>query len=216
MEHQPGVEIGTVVGNTSPNEFQFILRNFWARTGDIVSVRMKVPSQDGDGTRTVLAWGRIVELGRFNPFLPAESGQELAAEGIQMLDTVLSLSRDQVQGTVLVLGCTSESKLTSMSPLSYPVKPGSQVIRPHALTVKRVLTGGEEHHRIHLGTLIGRRDVNVDILTNAVVARHMAILAMTGGGKTVAARRVITGCVQALLQYRSARLTSARRADGNW
>src|SRR5690606_181671 len=36
-----------------------------------------------------------------------------------------------------------------------------------------------------------RSDVTVSLKTNAVVARHMAILAMTGGGKTVAARRII-------------------------
>jgi DNA helicase HerA-like ATPase len=57
--------------------------------------------------------------------------------------------------------------------------------------VKRILTGDEDVHRLKLGCLVGRRDVEVRIKTNPIVARHMAILAMTGGGKTVAARRVI-------------------------
>jgi uncharacterized protein len=65
------------------------------------------------------------------------------------------------------------------------------VLLPPAQTVKHILTGDENVHRLKLGHLVGRRDVEVHIKSNPVVARHMAILAMTGGGKTVAARRVI-------------------------
>ena len=36
--------------------------------------------------------------------------------------------------------------------------------------------------------LIGRADVDVSLTASQVVSRHMAILAMTGGGKTVASR----------------------------
>ena len=63
--------------------------------------------------------------------------------------------------------------------------------RPPAASVKAILTGDKTVHRLRLGTLIGRSDVEVRINTNVIVARHMAILAMTGGGKTVAARRII-------------------------
>jgi hypothetical protein len=42
-----------------------------------------------------------------------------------------------------------------------------------------------------IGTLIARPDVDVNLSASKLVARHMAILAMTGGGKTVASRRVI-------------------------
>ncbi len=192
-----GRHIGTVVGNTSPQEFRFVLRSFAAKLGDLVTVQMQVPSGSGDDRQTVLVWGRIVELSRFNPFLPAEAGQELADEGVGLLDTVLSYSRDQIEGKVLVLGITGTDDLRTLRPLNYPVSPGEGVLLPPAEAVKTVLTGDEKTYRLHLGRLIGRNDVEVDIKGNVVVARHMAILAMTGGGKTVAARRVIRELLEA-------------------
>jgi DNA helicase HerA-like ATPase len=191
MSSNVGIHIGTVVGQTSPDEFRFFLRRFGAKLGDLVSVEMEVPTGQLEKRQRVIVWGRIVELSRSNPFLPAEAGQELADEGLSLIDTVLSVSRDQIDGRVLVLGCTIPGDLRNLRPLSYPVSPGAEVLLPPSGTVKTILTGDEETHRLRLGHLIGRSEVDVRIKTNAIVARHMAILAMTGGGKTVAARRVI-------------------------
>jgi DNA helicase HerA-like ATPase len=191
MKGHLGIHVGTVVGNTSPQEFRFFLRGFAAKLGDLVSVQMEVPTGNAEERSQVLVWGRIVELARFNPFLPAEAGQELAEEGVELMDTVLSQSRDQIEGKVLVLGCTSATDLKSLRPLNYPVSPGAEVRLPPPGAVRTILTGDEDTHRLHLGHLIGRSDVEVRMKTNAIVARHMAILAMTGGGKTVAARRII-------------------------
>lgn len=192
-----GRHIGTVVGNTSPQEFRFILKSFTAKLGDLVIVDMDVPTGTEDARQKVLVWGRIVELSRFNPFLPAEAGQELAEEQVGLIDTVLSLSRDQIEGKVLVLGRTAREDLKTLLPLSYPVSPGGAVYLPPPAAVRTVLTGDEKTQRLRLGRLIGRNDVEVEIKTNIVVARHMAILAMTGGGKTVAARRVIRELLEA-------------------
>ena len=186
-----GRHIGTVVGNTSPHEFRFVVRSRAAKMGDLVAVGMEVPTGQTDKLQRVTAWGRIIELDRYNPFLPVEAGQELADEGLKLLDTVLSFSRDQTEAKVLVLGCTPEDTFQHMEPLNYPVTPGAEVLLPPAESVRQILTGDEDVHRLKLGSLVGRRDVEVNIKTNPVVARHMAILAMTGGGKTVAARRVI-------------------------
>lgn len=196
-KYETGIKVGTVVGNTSPQEFSFILKSFTAKLGDLVRVEMEIPAADGQGRREVLVWGRIVELGRSNPFLPAEAGQELAEEGVDLVSTVLSLSRDQVTGRVLVLGSTGVHDLTKIRPLSYPVSPGAVVYLPPGPAVRTILTGDENAHRLRLGSLIGRSDVPVGIKTNAIVARHMAILAMTGGGKTVAARRIIRELLEA-------------------
>lgn len=191
----PGIHVGTVVGNTSPQEFRFFMRSYAARLGDLVYVQTEVPQGIGHGgavkREKVVVWGRIVELGRYNPFLPAEAGQELAEEELELLDTVLSLSRDQVDGKVLILGMTAADDVTRLRPLSYPVAPGADLLLPPPQSVKTILTGDEEATRLRLGTLIGRSNIEVKVKTNAIVARHMAILAMTGGGKTVAARRII-------------------------
>lgn len=187
------LNIGTVVGNTSPQEFQFNMKRFAAKLGDLVNVEIEIPSDDPTGKKqTVIVWGRITELQRFNPFLPAEAGMELADEGLELIDTVLSNSRDQLEATVLVLGMTTQGNYSRLMPLNYPVQPGSVVQLPPEAAVKTILTGDEAQvARLRLGTLIGRRTIEVSLKTNVVVARHMAILAMTGGGKTVAARRII-------------------------
>lgn len=190
-----GHRVGTVVGNTSPQEYRFFLKGFTAKLGDLVYAETDVPAERTGrepATEKALVWGRIVELTRFNPFLPAEAGQELAEDEIKIKDTVLSVSRDQVEGKVLVLGMTIGDDYTKMRPLNYPVRPGETVVLPPPETVKTILMGDERDvPRLKLGTLLGRSKVEVRIKTNALVARHMAILAMTGGGKTVATRRII-------------------------
>ena len=191
-----GSEVGTVVGSTSPQEYQFYVKSFAAKLGDLVSVTVKVPS--ADGTESVIVWGRITSMTRYNPFLPTEAGLELAEEGLELVDTVLSNSRDQIEGTVLILGATRGSDYDVMTPLNYPVQPGAVVRLPPPEAVKTILTGDDaDTHRLRIGTLIGRGDVPVSIKTNVLVARHMAILAMTGGGKTVAARRVLRELIEA-------------------
>lgn len=190
---QAKIKIGTVVGNTSPQEFRFYLLSLAAKLGDLVTVEVEIPSDSqGEKPDKVLVWGRITQLQRYNPFLPAEAGVELADKGISLLDTVLSSSRDQIEGTVLVLGRTAENDNTRLVPLNYPVQPGADILLPPESAVKRILTGDDEKvHRLKIGSLIGRKSIDISIKTNAIVARHMAILAMTGGGKTVAARRII-------------------------
>jgi DNA helicase HerA-like ATPase len=187
------LNIGTVVGHTSPQEFTFNMKRFAAKLGDLVTVEIEIPADDKpDGKQQVSVWGRITELKRYNPFLPTEAGMELADEGLELIDTVLSNSRDQIEATVLVLGMTTAEKPARLMPLNYPVQPGSVVQLPPESAVKVILIGEEtDVPRLRLGTLIGRRTIEVSLKTNVVVARHMAILAMTGGGKTVAARRII-------------------------
>ena len=194
-----GKPIGTVVGNTSPSEYRFSLKSLSAKLGDLVTIEMQVPieskeageASSDNGAEKVIVWGRIVELERFNPFLPIEAGQELADHGVELLDTVLSHTRDQVEAKVLVLGSALPNNVQNLRPLNYPVSPGAEVCLPPPPAVKEMLVGDENVARLKLGHLIGRSDIDVEIKTNAVVARHMAILAMTGGGKTVAARRVL-------------------------
>lgn len=187
--------IGTVVGNTSTGKFSFILKSFQAKLGDIVATRVEVPEAPGTAQRVVIVWGRIISIDRFNPFFPAEAAQELADESIRFLDTVLSGSRDHLEAEVLILGTTSQEDAgtAQLSPLTYPVKPSAEVLYPPAADVRRLLTGDDDDNspKLAIGTLIARGDVEVSLSASQIVSRHLAILAMTGGGKTVAARRII-------------------------
>jgi DNA helicase HerA-like ATPase len=165
-----------------------------AKLGDIVASRLRMPSEGGQSESNVLVWGRITAISRFNPFFPAEAAQELANEDLSLMDTVLSNTRDQLEAEVLVLGITPDKDVgtVTISPLTYPVQPSAHVLRPPAEAVLRLLTGDDpKKAKLRIGTLIGRSDVPVSISAREVVSRHLAILAMTGGGKTVAARRVL-------------------------
>lgn len=193
--------IGTVVGSTSTGKFTFILKGLrdrggsitQAKLGDIVACVLEVPGV-GAGTRDVRVWGRITSIDRFNPFFPAEAAQELANENVDFLDTVLSNSRDHLEAEVLILGITATDNLSDLelSPLTYPVKPACDVLYPPPDNIKRLLIGKQENKApLRIGTLIARGDVDVNLTAEDIVSRHLAILAMTGGGKTVAARRIL-------------------------
>ncbi|MBS4020189.1 MAG: ATP-binding protein [Dechloromonas sp.] len=184
--------VGTVVGNAGTTEFTFILRHNQARMGDIVALGMDVPAGPSAEPRRIIVWARITDIRRFNPFFPFEAAQELAGENISLEDTVLSGTRDQLESVALILGATSETNFLNLFPLTYPVKPASTVYHPPADAVRQLLVGGrEDGRRVPIGNLIAREDVEVTLTAARLVSRHLAILAMTGGGKTVAARRII-------------------------
>lgn len=184
--------VGTVVGNAGTAEFTFILKQFQARVGDIVALSLEVPDSSYDQRDRIYVWARITDIQRFNPFFPFEAGQELASEGIPFEDTILSGTRDQLQATALILGATTATDLSALFPLTYPVKPATQVYQPPGDAIRKLLVGDREaERRVTIGSLIARNDVEVNLSAPRLVARHLAILAMTGGGKTVAARRII-------------------------
>jgi uncharacterized protein len=190
--------IGTVVGSTSTDSYRFILRSLRAKVGDIVATLSAIPD-DNKSQKNAIIWGRIVSIDRHNPFFPAEAAQELAEQDLRLIDTVLSTSRDYLNAEVLILGSSDENSGAQMdlSPLTYPVQPAARVVNPPAATIRKLLGAAEDDvPKLHVGTLLGRSDVDVSLAANKVVSRHLAILAMTGGGKTVAARRIILELVK--------------------
>ncbi|MGN6569214.1 MAG: ATP-binding protein [Flavipsychrobacter sp.] len=184
--------IGTVVGNAGIGEFSFILKQFSARVGDIVTIGMDIPDSKYAGKDSIYVWARITDIHRFNPFFPFEAAQEIAGEGISLEDTILSGTRDQLEASALILGATTRNDISTIFPLTYPVKPASTVYHPPTNAVRALLISGRSNDKnARIGTLIARNDVEVNLSASKLVSRHMAILAMTGGGKTVAARRII-------------------------
>lgn len=198
-------KIGTVVGSASTGSYTFILKSMQAKLGDIVAPRVEVPTASDAAKHVATVWGRVISIDRFNPFFPAEAAQELADQSIDLIDTVLSGSRDHLEAQVLILGTTFEADgQVELSPLTYPVKPSAAVLYPDADAVRQLLTGERKadeekdkaNPKLRIGSLIGRTDVSVSLSAKQVVSRHLAILAMTGGGKTVAARRIIRELIE--------------------
>ncbi|WP_114766213.1 ATP-binding protein [Vibrio rhodolitus] len=191
--------VGLIVGSTSVTSFKFVITELAAKVGDIVATEVTVPTTIEGNTQTVYVWGRVTGIERFNPFFPSEAATELVKSTVDIADTPLSTLRDHLVGEVLILGRTAAdiSDTLEISPLTYPVKPSGYVYSPPQNVLHRLLVGNNtDEKRLALGNLIGRNDVEVSLSATQVVARHMAILAMTGGGKTVASRQIISETAQ--------------------
>lgn len=78
--------------------------------------------------------------------------------------------------------------------MRYPPQPASSAYRPHAKDIARVVLGELQHNQkraLDIAWLSNRREVDVCVDGHAIVTRHLAILAMTGAGKSWTARRII-------------------------
>lgn len=174
--------IGCVVGNTNTTDFTMTVQPDECSVGDLITV--------DSGNESDYIWARVFNMERFNPFMQSDAITSLARENIEAVDSMLSIKNDSVIAQARILGVGE-----NLSPLKYPLRPGARITQPAPQLVQKVLTGDSSDADLEVGHLIGREDVQISLNGNKVVARHMAILAQTGGGKTVASKRVIRSLV---------------------
>ena len=178
--------IGNVWGNTNTTDIVIQARPEHTNVGELVVVAMKHNNQE------MQVWARVFRMERFNAFLNSGAIRTIAGENEEIINTVLPMRGDEIVAHAKVLGVG-----TKLKPLKYPINPGAKVIKPTVEQVKKVLTGDKSKNKapLHLGHLVGRESgedaVSIDINGDKVVGRHMAILAQTGGGKTVASKQII-------------------------
>ena len=131
--------IGTVLGETDIDQFYFSLKNYKAKKGDIVTTESRVPSSEGK-IIPVTVWGKISTIESSNAFFPTEAAQELTNEDIDIRDTILPTTRDELICKVIILGYTKdEDKNTKLLPLNYPVRPAATVKYPSSEDVENLL-----------------------------------------------------------------------------
>jgi DNA helicase HerA-like ATPase len=174
--------IGTVTAVSIPSEFQFQINAEIKKP--LLQDFIVVPNPMDDAI-PVLA--KIIRLSRFNPLLPDEAALELAKLSIDPALSPLPLygKMEMNAAACQVLGSLDETgKLRSPG---YPVKPGSAVYLPTPSYMDVALGGVQEEHRLELGTLRNRDDIPISVNANEILNKHLAILAMTGSGKTYAA-----------------------------
>jgi hypothetical protein len=189
--------VGTIVGESTSREFRLAVARETIREQDIVAVDAELRPTEGDGApEEIRIWAKVQRIERLNPLFPVESGHELAETRTNPFDTVLSLSREMVTAVCQVLGWepvegTSRGRLAH---LRYPPQPASQAYRPQVADVGRVVLGALDpasRRAVDLAWLSNRDSVDVFVDGHAIVSRHLAILAMTGAGKSVTARRIV-------------------------
>lgn len=184
--------IGTVLGETDIDQFYFSLKNYKAKKGDIVTTESRVPSSEGK-IIPVTVWGKISTIESSNAFFPTEAAQELTNEDIDIRDTILPTTRDELICKVIILGYTKdEDKNTKLLPLNYPVRPAATVKYPSSEDVENLLISDlNSLHPIYIGSLLAREAVKIRIDADNLVSRHVSIFGMSGSGKTVMVRRIM-------------------------
>lgn len=194
--------VGTIVGESTSREFRLAIAHEAVREQDIIAVDSELRRPDtNEPPEKIRVWAKIQRIERLNPLFPSEAGHELAATKTDPFDTILSLSREMVTAVCQVLGAEpldgkSDGKLDH---LRYPPQPASSAYRPDSSDIARVVLGElqeKQKRALDLATLSNRPEVDVLVDGHAIVTRHLAILAMTGAGKSVTARRIIEQLAQ--------------------
>ena len=209
QQQQAARYIGTLVGESTSREFRLAVAHEAIREQDIIAVdaQLRVPNatvtEDGQEppAENIRVWAKVQRIERLNPLFPMEAGHELAATQTNPLDTVLSLSREMVTAVCQVLGSEplEGSKGGKLDHLRYPPQPATSAYGPDSANIARVVLGELEQRRnraLDVARLSNRDDVDVEVDGHAIVSRHLAILAMTGAGKSWTARRIIEQLAQ--------------------
>ncbi|GIK73552.1 MAG: hypothetical protein BroJett021_25400 [Chloroflexota bacterium] len=189
--------VGTLVGESTSREFRLAVAHETIREQDIIAVdaELRRPEQNSV-TERIRVWAKVQRIERLNPLFPSEAGHELAATRTDPFDTVLSLSREMVTAVCQVLGAEplTGSSGGKLDHLRYPPQPASSAYRPDSSDIARVVVGEleqKQNRALDIATLSNRPEVDVKVDGHAIVTRHLAILAMTGAGKSWTARRII-------------------------
>ena len=188
--------VGTLVGESTSREFRLALAHEAVREQDIVAVDAELRPADGGPPARIRLWAKVARIERLNPLFPSEAGHELAATHTNPLDTVLSFSREMVTAVCQVLGSEPLAGGAGgrLDHVRYPAQPASTAYRPESADIARVVLGELQQRQsraLDIATLSNRPEVDVKVDGHAIVTRHLAILAMTGAGKSWTARRII-------------------------
>ena len=189
--------VGTLVGESTSREFRLAVAHETIREQDIIAVDAELRPATGAGpSEKIRVWAKVQRIERLNPLFPAEAGHELAETRTDPFDTVLSLSREMVTAVCQVLGSEPLDGGTGgkLDHLRYPPQPASSAYRPQSRDIARVVLGELEQKQkraLDIATLSNCPEVDVCVNGHAIVSRHLAILAMTGAGKSWTARRII-------------------------
>jgi len=180
-----GNKIGTVTAISLPTEFQFQVGVTAQRPHVQDFVVIEHPE---DNSVPMLA--KIIRISRFNPLLPEEATLELAQLMIEPELSPMPMmgKMEMVSAICQVMGYLDDGKLREPG---FPVRPGDSVYLPSPHFLQAILSGATPHDDLTVGHLRNRDDVTVTVNANEILNKHLAILAMTGAGKTYTVSVVI-------------------------
>ena len=118
--------VGTLVGESTSQEFRIAVTPESIREQDIIAVDTTLTEENGE-SKEIRVWAKVQRIERINPLFPTEAGHELAETQTDPMETVLSLSHEMVSAVCQVLGYEQlESEGSGkLENLRYPPKPAT-------------------------------------------------------------------------------------------
>lgn len=180
--------IGRLIGNTGdPNDLTVAMRDsFSARRGEFV----RVAHQERKGEATTDVLGRIVALSRANIMFNQALGEGISE--VEVLPTA-RVSGETVFGKLELVGYSDPTSGEIRIPRR-PLDPGAKVFGVDYDFLTQFYEFRQETS-IHIGNLVGyergKNIVPVYLDVNVLATEHLAILAMTGSGKSYTLGRII-------------------------
>ncbi len=171
--------IGRVVGETTHSKVVFTA-NRPPRVGEYVIVSYPPTLIDGVESSHVLAMIESTTIG--NPLLLLRS---IKPEYVERASRFNLERTEYILGVARLLGWIEPlvEKGRLLTP-KYPPKPGAPVYSAEDKVLQKVFTRSTSEGWVRIGTLVNHSNVPVYVNVNAIVSRHLAILAVTGAGKS--------------------------------
>ncbi|MEH7372490.1 helicase HerA domain-containing protein [Priestia megaterium] len=180
--------VGKLIGNTgNPNDLKMVLPDsFAARRGEFV----KIAHQERADEPETYVLGRITSISRNNILYNSDMGQGL--NSIELLPGA-QITGETLFGTIELVGykeiATGEIRIPRR-----PLDPGSKIYGVDYEFLAKFYQF-DENNSIAIGNLIGyergENIVPVYMDVNKLVTEHLAVLAMTGSGKSYTVGRII-------------------------
>ena len=167
--------VGICVGETNLNEVTFI-SNKMPQVGQYVTIEY-------DGRKVL---GMVENLVRGNDALNVDINDFRAIQKISQIGA----EDNYIRGKVKILGDVYDNLKLPRT----PVLPGTEIRLADAEILKDIF---EVQNPLKIGTLVNQSDVAVNVDANAILSRHLAILAMTGAGKS----NTVSVLIDQLLSY---------------
>lgn len=162
--------LGVCIGESSPTRVTFISKSMPA-SGEYVSLEY-------DGRRVL---GMVEGLVRGSPSISEDILDPSVVERILSYE---GEEEQYIRGSVRLLGDAETLEIPKAPP-----PPGTMVRRAEPAVLKKIFGDGS----IRLGRLISRPDVEVRVDCNKMITRHLAILAITGAGKSNTVSIIVEG-----------------------
>ena len=154
--------VGICVGETSLSEVTFISDKM-PKVGEYVTIEY-------DGKKVL---GMIENLIRGNDALNVDINDFKAIRKISQIGA----EDNYIRGKVKILGDVNDNLKLPRT----PVLPGTEIKLADRDTLNEIF---KANNPIKLGCLVNQSDVDVNVEANPILSRHLAILAMTGAGKS--------------------------------